>query len=148
MIPKIFLGLSLIGSEWVLYFLLGISVLSIALIVERIRFYRAASDGLTGFRNQVRLYAKKKEFDQATQLAQSRNNEQTNLPRDLETEMAYEMLAHDQTSPEILSAVAHDSVIRAKINWDRKSFSFSNHWKQCAICGPFWNGSWNYQSIS
>ena len=38
MLSQVFLGMALVGAEWVMYLLLGLSILSVALIIERIVF--------------------------------------------------------------------------------------------------------------
>lgn len=122
MLAKLFLGLSLVGAEWVLYFLLLLSVFSISLIFERLRFYRYASKGISEFRDSIRdaaLHGKASKLESATSLAQSRLKRQASFAPDLETEMALAMLAHSGSSPEVLSEVARDAVVRAKLSWDK-----------------------------
>jgi len=119
MLSKLFLGISLVGAEWVLYFLAIISVLSIALIFERISFYRKASRGLSDFRSQIRTATANGKMTDAVQVAQNRSSNQNKAVPDLEAEMAYALLSHPQSSTEILTEVAQDAVIRARLSWDR-----------------------------
>jgi biopolymer transport protein ExbB len=119
MINKLFLGMSLLGAEWVLYFLLILSVLSVALIFERVTFYRKASRGLKQFRGQIRTSISQGKHKEAGQLAQSRNQSQSSLAPDLETEMTFALLSSPHSSSEILGEVAQDAVIRARMSWDK-----------------------------
>jgi biopolymer transport protein ExbB len=48
MITKLFLGFTLLGAQWVLWFLIVLSVLSLALIFERWAYFRKASTALDG----------------------------------------------------------------------------------------------------
>ncbi|MBI4924812.1 MAG: hypothetical protein HY843_02720 [Bdellovibrio sp.] len=43
MLSHLFLGMSLVGAEWVLYILIILSVISVAIMFERTFFYKAAS---------------------------------------------------------------------------------------------------------
>jgi biopolymer transport protein ExbB len=119
MLSKLFLGMSLMGAEWVLYFLLIVSVLSVSLIFERARFYYLASKGLEEFRKQIRSSTSSGQIKEAVQLAQKRASGQTQAVHDLESEMALALLSHGPASSEILSEVAQDSVVRARLAWDK-----------------------------
>ncbi len=119
MLSHLFLGLSLTGAEWVLYFLIIVSVISVALIFERIRFYRDASRGLSDFRAQVRKAATSGQVTEAVQAAKARLEGTAGRAPDLEAEMALALLSHPKSSPEVLTEVAQDSVVRAKIHWER-----------------------------
>ena len=46
MITKLFLGFTLLGAQWVLWFLILLSIVSIALIFERWTYFRGASRAL------------------------------------------------------------------------------------------------------
>jgi biopolymer transport protein ExbB len=120
MLSQLFLGISLIGAEWVLYVLLLISVLSVTLMVERTRFYRHASQGLAEFREKIRAAASKGRWEDASQLAQARA-QKTLAPhlRDMEIEMALALLAHREADPKILNEIAHDAVMRARLGWEK-----------------------------
>lgn len=119
MLSKLFLGISLIGAEWVLYVLLLLSILSIALILERVRFYREASNGLLEFRSQIRNSISAGKIDQARQLAQNRTQNKTSSNPDLESEMTLALLTQSPSSSEILTEIAQDAVVRARLAWDR-----------------------------
>jgi biopolymer transport protein ExbB len=124
MLAHLFLGLSLIGAEWVLYLLLVLSVFSVTLIVERALFYRDASKGIDAFRAKVRQTAQGGQVGQLAQLSEARLKERTGKAPDLETEMTRALALHVQTdgkanSPDVLLEVAQDSVLRARLQWER-----------------------------
>ncbi len=118
MLSNVFLGLSLAGAEWVLYFLIFLSVISVALIFERWWFYRTATRGLTQFRANVRSATLGGDIAKATEIAKSRAD--GSKSPDLEAEMVYAVLSPAQSkSPEVLGELAHDAVMRAKVEWER-----------------------------
>ena len=124
MLSHIFLGMSLIGAEWVLYLLLLLSVLSVSLMFERARFYREASQGLPEFRQQIRAAAAGGKWDEVLKVARDRAAKQAAAAPDLEAAMAAALLDHAQGNraakgPDVLTEVAQDSVVRARIEWDR-----------------------------
>jgi biopolymer transport protein ExbB len=119
MLSHLFLGLSLIGAEWVLYLLLILSVYSITLIVERALFYRDASRGIQAFRTKLRETAAAGQLGQLGQIADARLKERKGKSPDLETEMASAMIAHGKASPDILLEVAQDAVLRTRLQWEK-----------------------------
>jgi len=128
MLSNLFLGMSLLGSEWVLYLLVGLSILSVSLIIERSRYYRAANRGLPEFRAELKTLVGARRWEEAFVKAQTRLKaaEALSGARDLETEMVVELMAikkdSGQTSrlrPELLNETAQDTVIRAKSDWER-----------------------------
>ena len=119
MVANLFLGLSLAGAEWVLYFLIGLSVLSIGLMSERIWYYRATHQNLKEFRAAIRAAAKAGEWEKAEKLANARSQAQPESG-DFETGIALALLAHTRgASAEVLTEVAQDAVALTKINWER-----------------------------
>lgn len=128
MVSHLFLGMSLIGAEWVLWLLLIISVLSISLIVERALFYRQASQGLVEFRSQIRKAAANGQWDEAARTASARAQGRAMSAVDLESGLAVAVLAHAKgtngtatagRTAEVLTEVAQDEVVRAKLKWER-----------------------------
>jgi biopolymer transport protein ExbB len=119
MLSKLFLGMSLIGAEWVLYFLIVLSILSVALIFERMWFYRQASKGLRDFRRAVRDLTGEGKIEVAIQEAQARTQKQRLDAKDLETEMVYSLLSQGQVASDIMTEIAQDAVVRAKLHWDK-----------------------------
>jgi biopolymer transport protein ExbB len=111
--------MSLIGAEWVLYFLILLSVISIALIFERVRFYRQATRGLSDFRRQIRASANNGKWDEAKKAAEARANAAKAGSKDLEAEMTFALLDQGRSTPEVLSEVAQDAVMRARLEWEQ-----------------------------
>lgn len=124
MLASLFLGLSLVGAEWVLYLLILLSVVSVSLMFERFRFYRQASNGLAEFKSSLRKAALTQNWEDAAKLARQRVQDKRTSSPDLESEMALALLDHARTngasSPEILTEVAQDSVMRTKLAWESK----------------------------
>lgn len=125
MLSHLFLGMSLAGSEWVLYLLVLLSVLSVTLMLERARFYRLATRGLEEFRAELKTLVSAGRFDEALVKAQTRlkTAREVSGAVDLETEMAAELMALKKAStrlrPELLNETAQDPVIRARSEWER-----------------------------
>jgi biopolymer transport protein ExbB len=120
MLSHLFLGLSLVGAEWVLYLLLVLSIFSVSLMVERILFYRQASKGLPEFRAIVRKATAEGRLDSAIQAAQSRLKDRNESAPDLESEMTLALLSQKKgANPEILLEVAGDPVLRARMQWEK-----------------------------
>lgn len=120
MVSNLFLGMSQIGAEWVLYLLICVSIFSVALIFERAMFYRAATRGLREFREQTRQAAQTGNWSEALRAAKERITRQA--PHDLESGLAAALLSakgDGPLSPEVLSEVAQDEVIRARIHWEK-----------------------------
>ena len=121
MLSHIFLGMSLIGAEWVLYFLILLSVVSVAVMLERLRFYHRATRGLVEFRSLVRRSAMAGNWSEASRAAQDRIKQSDSLAPDLESALAAALLSYQgaERSPDVLSEVAEDAVIRARLAWER-----------------------------
>jgi biopolymer transport protein ExbB len=124
MLSHLFLGLSLLGAEWVLYLLLLLSVISVAVMFERARFYRQACNGLADFRSRLRSSANGHKWSEAKQLAEKRSQGQAGIAPDLEAEMAFALIHHfeiDKTrgSADVMTEVASDAVMRARLQWER-----------------------------
>jgi biopolymer transport protein ExbB len=119
MLSNLFLGMSLVGAEWVLYLLILLSILSVTLIVERMRFYKTATRGLAEFRGQIRQAAAAGNWPSAAQAAEARARSRVAGSPDLESEMAYALLSQGKQSPEVLTELAQDAVVRAKLSWEK-----------------------------
>lgn len=122
MLSHLFLGFSLLGAEWVLYILILLSILSVALMFERSRFYKTANSGIDEFRKQIRDAVSSGEWDRALQLAKTRVQKQGAQAPDLEAAMAEALLSAHKTSanpkPDVLGEIAADHVVRARVKWD------------------------------
>lgn len=117
MLSHAFLGISLVGAEWVLYVLVLMSVISISLIFERSLFYRAAGTGLAAFRAQLRALTDRGDLDAAQKLAQERAAQTPTS--DLETQMALALLTQRRGAPDVLTEVAQDPVMRTRLKWEK-----------------------------
>jgi biopolymer transport protein ExbB len=116
MLSKLFLGLSLAGAEWVLYVLILLSIFSIALIIERIFFYKKATNGLQRMRESIRKSVASGDLSSAKKSAETKMSLKEN---DLESAMAVALLNSSGTSIEILNEIANDHVVAARIFWDK-----------------------------
>lgn len=120
MLNNIFLALSLSGANWVLYVLVALSILSIALIVERMVFYKKASQGLDSFRRDIRMAVHKGDFSSALNLAEKSLNDNFKKYPNLESEVCVVLLSQSKNSNfESLQELSEDALIRAKLNWDK-----------------------------
>ena len=127
----------MVGAEWVLYLLFLLSILSVALIFERFRFYRVACQDLKEFRKQLRLHTAHGKFAEATQLAQTRTQKVSSSTPDLETEMALALLSQPKTSAGILTELAQDAVIRARLSWDKNLSTLATIGSNAPFIGLF-----------
>ena len=140
MLSHLFLGMSLIGAEWVLYVLMILSVISVTLIIERVRFYSSASKGIADFRSKLRIAGASGNWDEITRAAESRTQNQADGSRDLEAEMALALIRHSHQpnhSPEVLAEVAQDSVVRARLGWDRNLATLATIGSNAPFIGLF-----------
>ncbi len=119
MVSKLFLGMSLLGAEWVLYGLIILSVLSITIILERIYFYHKATEGLPEFRLKMRTAISAGHLPIALEISQIRNKNKTQWTPDFESEMTSLLLTHPSESSDILENLAHDIMIRTRLLWEK-----------------------------
>ena len=121
MLVHLFLGLSLAGAEWVLYLLIGLSILSVAIMLERAWFYRKASKGLPEFRRKIREEALRGNWDEVRKISSERITLASHLGFDLESGLVGVLVnsATSQKKPEILTELTQDALIRAKLEWER-----------------------------
>lgn len=111
--------MSLIGAEWVLYVLVVLSILSVTLILERMKFYRSATRDIASFRTQVRAEAAKSDWAAVARLAEARLKQAGDAP-DLEAQMAHALVTQGgRKSAEVLTEIAQDPVVRARLRWDK-----------------------------
>ena len=118
MLARLFLGFSLLGAEWVLYLLLVLSVVSVAIIFERILFYRQASQGIGEWRSRVRADASSGDLKTALEAARTRARS-PGASSDLESQMAMALLANGRGPAEVLNEVAQDPVVRGRLAWEK-----------------------------
>jgi biopolymer transport protein ExbB len=120
MLSSLFLGIALWGAEWVLYVLVGISIVSVALMFERWTFYRTATLGLKDFRAQIRNLVTSKKWNEAVDLSKRRLHGMKSGIYDFETRMTLSALENQSgASSEKLSQLTQDSLLQSKIHWER-----------------------------
>ncbi len=119
MINQLFLGLSLAGSVWVLYVLLGLSILSISLILERWWFYQKASRGSESFRARIRSAARQRNWQEVRDISKDRLNQGFGLDQDMDSSIVDALLQATKPQLESLQEYAQDALTRTKLNWDR-----------------------------
>lgn len=124
MISSLFLGISLIGAEWVLYALIILSVISVTVIFERSRFYKKSTQGLSEFRSRIRDAVAAQRLEDVARITEERTRQIGPQTIDLETAMVQDLLQHCKgpqanRAPEILSEIAQDSILRGKSRWDQ-----------------------------
>ncbi len=125
MIKNVFDAFTLLGSEWVLVILGLLSVLSIAMSLERIHFYRRANSGILAFRTSLRTYIAEGKWKEALAIVEARLAAKKGKYADLETDMSYTLLTHTKqaggvaVSPASLNQLAQDALTRARIPWDK-----------------------------
>lgn len=118
MLSRGLLTFSLLGSEWVLYLLLLISVGSIALILERWFFFRDASRDSAGFRDQVRSQVEKGKFDDALELAHRQNTKSLAHPS-LDAAVTHALLSLKNKPTSALERASFDAVATARQRWEK-----------------------------
>jgi biopolymer transport protein ExbB len=123
MLSSVFLGLSLVGAEWVLYLLLIMSVISVALMFERARFYRKATRGIDEFRRSVREAAHQGKWDVALRAAEERARALQDQAPDMDSGVTAAVIGHvrpgAKSSPDVLSEIAEDAVVRTRLLWEK-----------------------------
>lgn len=125
MLSHLFLGISLVGAEWVLVLLILISMISISLILERLMFYRVASHELPRFRTELQSLILDQKWSDALKLAEVRAKSYKQGPLDLETGLALALVKRQNRSNaashdvEVLNEVAQYEITRARLRWDR-----------------------------
>ena len=117
--------MSLVGSEFVLYLLLELSILSISLIIERILFYRHAQKDQADFRDKVRKAVEAGNITEALASAKSRMQIFAGqYAQDFDSKLSFAVLNHgaktsDARSIEVLSEVAQDTILQTKLKWEK-----------------------------
>ena len=121
MLSNVFLGFSLLGAEWVLYLLVGLSVLSITLIFERALYYRTASREIDAFRRRIREAGETGRWDEALRASEALAQTQTGS---IDAAVATALLRHTRTgtaksSTNVLAEISRDAMMRTRLGWDR-----------------------------
>ncbi|MBL7715151.1 MAG: MotA/TolQ/ExbB proton channel family protein [Bdellovibrionales bacterium] len=124
MLSNVFMGLSLLGAEWVLYLLVILSMVSVGLIIERVLFYRSVTQEIADFRKKVRAAVGSQDWTAALKAAEARiKNQELIGAHDLETGLVTALLDAQKSGKtagvEVLNEIAQDQVVRAKISWEK-----------------------------
>ncbi|MBI4859701.1 MAG: MotA/TolQ/ExbB proton channel family protein [Candidatus Riflebacteria bacterium] len=105
------LGLALMGAEWVLWLLVGLSIISLAVIVERIIFYYRHQDDLEALTDEVRrLVASGKPDEARVRLATHRH------PAAVVVSAGLKEIAR---GPEAVAEAMHSAKARARLVMER-----------------------------
>lgn len=138
MLSQLFLGMSLLGAEWVLYLLVLLSIFSVTLIIERALYYRAASKQLLEFRSRVRQTATEGKWEDALKLAQERAQ---NGSQDLDSQLALAVIGHTMKggnhSVEVLNELSRDTLMRSRLSWDRNLSTLATIGNNAPFIGLF-----------
>ena len=62
---RLFTSFAMLGAEWVMWVLVALSVASVAVILERARYYRSLNDDLDRLADDVRALLRKNDIEQA-----------------------------------------------------------------------------------
>ncbi len=108
---KSFLGLTLIGAEWVLWLLVLLSVISISIILERLLFFMKARHNFTTFNLTLNDYLKQGAFDQAEGLCSSHHS--------LAAKVALQGLKNRRNGPEAMEGSMEGLIVGEKSKLDR-----------------------------
>jgi biopolymer transport protein ExbB len=118
MLTQIFLGVSQVGAEAVLILLIGLSVLSVSLIVERWRFYRQATRGLVDLQGEIRRAAEQKNWPEMNKALETHRIRFTGASAP-ESAVAQAICSQNSRNSEVLGEVAQDAVIRSRLEWEK-----------------------------
>ncbi len=117
MLSNLFLGIALLGAEWVLYLLVLLSILSVALIIERVLFYKSAQKGMSEFKDHVRKVVTQKQWDRALSTAEERSKQVQGA--DFETTLTHALVNHKGSQQEVLNEVAQEVLLSTKVKWEK-----------------------------
>ena len=123
MLTELFLNISLLGAEWVLYLLLILSILSITLIFDRIFFYRRSNKDIQVFHQSIRNAAEKQNWEQALKEIHNRQESQGGHCNDFATSLASSLIKqHSQkqdSKTDVYLELSHDSILQTRLNWEK-----------------------------
>lgn len=108
---KSFLGLTLIGAEWVLWLLVFLSVLSIAVIFERALFFLRIKHNFAHFNASLSDYLKRGEYEQAEGLCSAQKS--------LAAQVALQGLKNRQLGREALEGSMEGLIVGERSKLDR-----------------------------
>lgn len=117
MISQVFLALSLVGAEWVMYFLIVLSVVSVAIMVERYRYYKRSSLNGEAFRGRARELGAAASWQELHELATGRL---VTCPDDPDANLVRALVeSRNDSALDSLEEAAADAMIRIRNRWDR-----------------------------
>ena len=105
------LKIALLGSEWVLYLLIGLSVVSLATMVERWVFFLRRRDNLDELRQELRQRLDAGEVREAARLLEQ--------GRSIEARLALEALRWAYAGPEAIADAVDAELLRQKKELER-----------------------------
>ncbi len=116
MLSNVFLGVSTVGAEWVLYLLLGLSIFSIALIFERASFFNRQLRGADVFRQDLRNLIDQGDWDRALKSC----SEQTRFEQPMvEALLGWWKRGKGSNNGETLERIASDAILRTRKSWEK-----------------------------
>ena len=110
-IVETLLGFTLLGAEWVLWLLIGLSILSIGIILERSIFFMRLKTDFTSLSRQLSDYLSRGEIDNAKELCSSDPS--------LEAKVALWGLNHTKKSPQAMASSMEGFAMGEKHKLDR-----------------------------
>ncbi|NRA44762.1 MAG: MotA/TolQ/ExbB proton channel family protein [Oligoflexales bacterium] len=110
-IVETLLGFTLLGAEWVLWLLIGLSILSIGIILERSIFFMRLKTDFTSLSRQLSDYLSRGEIDNAKELCSSDPS--------LEAKVALWGLNHNKKSPQAMASSMEGFAMGEKHKLDR-----------------------------
>lgn len=117
MISQVFLALSLVGAEWVMYFLILLSIVSVGIMVERQRYFSRSSRGGEDFRSRARELTVAAGWHELHELA---TNRLIASPDDPDANVVRALVeSRNDRALDSLEEAAADVMIRIKNRWDR-----------------------------
>ena len=105
------LKVALLGSSWILYLLLALSVVSISTMVERFLFFRRRAESRGDLHAQLAKFLDKDDLEGAAKLLDSRKS--------FEASIAREALRWADSGPEAMSDAVDSALGRAKKDLER-----------------------------
>jgi len=129
MLSDLFLNVALLSPEWVIWFLAGLSIYSIALIFERYFFYQKCSRYTASFRTSIEFAAREGDWKKALKVAEKKTlDDQKRQAPDFEAGICRDLIDHrlhggKKLPPEIFlelgTEATRDRVSKTKIKWEK-----------------------------
>ena len=110
-ITEQFKNFALLGAEWVMWILIVLSIVSIAIMVERAIFFMGKRPDVNSLIDKVRKFLTKKDFDGARKLLSE--------TKGVSPSIAAAALAEAENGPDAVSEAANSARIREKLILER-----------------------------